>query len=613
MYKIFLLVFCVVSFNLIANAVVFNSPRTVTVPTYQIASASGDLNNDGFPDLITGGYPRQGSPPFGRIYVMLGKGNGSFQQPLEFPVGAMGDAFSARFVQQIEVADLDNDNNLDVIVIHNFERYDVSKSVNYLTVLFGNGNGSLQAAEDYFFNHNLGNTLVNTLSVYDMDQDGFTDIVFSVISPNNNRSVIYILKNLGSRNITIAAQSTISSGINEISAVNLNNDRNGDLILATYEGVLILYTDHRLVPVKYEERDIGIFEQALLVKDLNADGRPDFAVLPRTNSQMKVFINTPNGFPGTPAVYDLRPTSTKIQSADINSDGNTDLLIRLDSGFQVFYNTGNGTFNESQSVDNRFVGHFAPADFNLDGKIDLGIAGDDVGVLLNSPNNTRYYTDFSGDRKSDFTVYRPNTGTWWTLFNGANNPTPYRAIQFGLPTDKIVPGNYDGDNKADIAVYRDGVWYILNSSDNAVRIEQWGVSEDIPVPSDFDNDGAMNLAVYRPSSGTWYVKTEESFNAVNWGIETDKPVPADYDGDGKTDIAVYRPSNGVWYILNSKNGEVTIKNFGLAEDKPVAADYDGDGKSDIAVFRPSNGVWYIEQSSNNSIRYQQFGLAEEFR
>jgi len=53
-------------------------------------------------------------------------------------------------------------------------------------------------------------------------------------------------------------------------------------------------------------------------------------------------------------------------------------------------------------------------------------------------------------------------------------------VQFGLAGDVPVPGDYDGDRKADIAVYRDGTWYI-NRSSAGMAIAQFGLSSDVPV------------------------------------------------------------------------------------------------------------------------------------
>ncbi len=86
-----------------------------------------------------------------------------------------------------------------------------------------------------------------------------------------------------------------------------------------------------------------------------------------------------------------------------------------------------------------------------------------------------------------------------------------------------------------------------------------------PPQFDFDGDGKANQAVYR--DGTWYLlQSQAGFSAVQFGIASDIPAASDYDGDGKTDIAVFR--DGVWYLLRSTQG-FSATQFSIANDKPI--------------------------------------------
>ncbi len=283
--------------------------------------------------------------------------------------------------------------------------------------------------------------------------------------------------------------------------------------------------------------------------------------------------------------------------------------IKVEAVGNIFFDISDTNFRITSGVT--FV-RPNPFDFDGDGKSDISVFRPESGTWFLLRSNAGFTAtqfgiatdktvaaDYDGDRKTDIAVWRNGNWFWLNSSNGTFN-----AVQFGQAGDIPIAGDFDGDGKNDLTVFRNGVWFILQTSNNQLRAAQFGQAEDKPQTGDFDGDGKADLAVFR--AGVWFILgSTQGFSAVSFGLSTDKPVPADYDGDSKTDYAVYR--GGIWYLLQSTAGFTGVQ-FGIESDIPSVGDFDGDGKSDISVYR--NGTWFL-LGSQSGFGAVSFGTAND--
>ena len=533
--------------------------------------AVADFNNDSKPDLAVTNQVTND------VSVLLGNGDGSFGGQSLFTVGSSP--------YSIVAGKFNADSNWDLAV--------TNSGSNNVSILLGNGAGGFSAPTNFF----VGS---NPLSIAsgDFNNDAKADLAIANFGGFFSGTVS-ILLGTGTGTFTNGTTVRTRTQPSYVAVARFNPDTNDDLIVANFgsDSVSTYFGNGAGGFQLQQNLTTGTGPVSIEVADLGTDGILDIAIA-NYNADTLTFCNgTAAG--GFTSCSQNNPAGgnnpISITAADFVGGGTKSTATALSGSNLVKVLTSNVSVGESPNA-------VESADFNGDGKPDIvsvNFGSNDVSVLINSCLAAKgNIFDYNGDRRTDFSVFRPSTSAY---FVQSLNPNSSAKI-FGRSTDKIVPADYNGDRRTDFAYYRPStnMWLILDQNSQPIYSTQFGLAGDIPVPADYDGDGKADIAVYRPSEGNWYVRrsTDNVTQIVTFGLNDDKPAPADYDGDGKDDLAIFRPSTGVWYILRSSDSQFSIIQFGTSEDLTVSGDYDGDGKADIAVWRPSTGAWYILKSSD---------------
>jgi hypothetical protein len=419
------------TFNLeFANLDQFDtSQNTVrSIPDTQGPSdiAIGDLNGDTIPDLVVSNTLTN------TVDAFIGNGDGTFQSPRQFDIGAFGLSSRGLFFQGIPsfgrglaLADVDHNGTLDAIVT-NYSSGDVS-------VLLGRGDGTF--APQRRFDATSGPIAVAAAS---LNGDSFPDLVVANAPATSADSVLASLLGRGDGSFQpeklmpfpltsgggyfpptgMGVADFDGNGIPDV-AVSVLNDTFVHIFLGNGDG-----TFRETTPIS----DVD-FESALFVGDVNGDGKADIVTAMIYTGAINVFLGNGNGtfsqFLGqsppisgqVPSAIQLADWGSQIQTSDGHfalgpPDGHPDLIV-ANSGSPVATPLGspdvvvlpalfdqNGKFGGFGAPETLYQGTapfaLALGDFNKDSSKDLAfIDGDTIRLLFGGagqmpvPNNTR--------------------------------------------------------------------------------------------------------------------------------------------------------------------------------------------------------------------------------
>jgi hypothetical protein len=86
------------------------------------------------------------------------------------------------------------------------------------------------------------------------------------------------------------------------------------------------------------------------------------------------------------------------------------------------------------------------------------------------------------------------------------------ALNYGLPGDYPVVGDWDGDGDVTIGIYRNGTFYLKNSNEIgfADNVFPFGQPGDQPIAGDWDGDGDDTIGIFRPSNAQFFLRNTNS-------------------------------------------------------------------------------------------------------